>query len=458
MGKRCPADAIHIADIEGEGCLLAKEGDTHAQIISMEVVLSQQHPQTPHPIIHAQTIGTEPEAILGKPGAIKEGAHTHNNHVEPDLKEGQPGDPNTNTPEGVTHSELDSIPEETDLNVLAHLEGAGPEVLMDAEEDHSLEVEEDGTAGKTLSVKGDMDPHIRLQEPGVSCLATQEVAGSLTMSSPPPPTTLEAASIQRSLAVDTETLAIPVPDHSVDLEPQLHDTLLLPNEATEPPIHQLPEQIQAPTRVGGLLESLPGEESQCTMGQRGLTSARTHEGKEPIREAHSHPPDIPNPQRQAPSFGSQHPLFRRPVSARIRCRGLSPTRVLVCALICGPAWAPSPSIQTSVLGQYHSLRGSKTFTYHVWGASCMLPYLPLNIFHYHPYPPFHHLTLLHARIRHMEKALPLSSAPSKTVPIPNPQNHLTHMAKVCRKQGECHQYWATHLHFQKTLTLSDFLA
>jgi len=170
MGKRCPADAIHIADIEGEGCLLAKEGDTHAQIISMEVVLSWQHPQTPHPIIHAQTIGTEPEAILGKPGAIKEGAHTHNNHVEPDLKEGQPGDPNTNTPEGVTHSELDSIPEETDLNVLAHLEGAGPEVLMDAEEDHSLEVEEDGTAGKTLSVKGDMDPHIRLQEPGVSCL------------------------------------------------------------------------------------------------------------------------------------------------------------------------------------------------------------------------------------------------------------------------------------------------
>jgi len=88
----------------------------------------------------------------------------------------------------------------------------------------------------------------------------------------------------------------------------------------------------------------------------------------------------------------------------------------------------------------------------------MLPYLPLNIFHYHPYPPFHHLTLLHARIRHMEKALPLSSAPSKTVPIPNPQNHLTHMAKVCRKQGECHQYWETHLHFQKTLTLSDFLA
>jgi len=35
-----PTDATHTADIEGEGYLLAKEGDTHMQIISVEVVLS----------------------------------------------------------------------------------------------------------------------------------------------------------------------------------------------------------------------------------------------------------------------------------------------------------------------------------------------------------------------------------------------------------------------------------
>jgi len=201
---------------------------------------------------------------------------------------------NMYAPKGVAHPEPDSTWEETDLNALAHLEGAGPEVLMDAEEDRLLEVEEDGTTGKTVSVEGDMDPHIGLQEPGVSCLAMQEVAGSLTMSSPPP-TTPEAASTQRSLAVDTETPAIPVPEHGVDLEPQLHDTPLLPNEGMEPPIYQPPEQVRAPTEVEG---PLPGKELQHATGQRGLTSVRTYEGMTPIGEAHVRPPDLPNPQMQ----------------------------------------------------------------------------------------------------------------------------------------------------------------
>jgi len=91
---------------------------------------------------------------------------------------------------------------------------------------------------------------------------------------------------------------ISVPDHGMDLVPQLHNTLLPPNEAAEPSIHQLPEQIQAPTRVGGLLELLPGEESQHAMGQRGLTSAQALEGKMPIREAYGHPPDLPDLQTQ----------------------------------------------------------------------------------------------------------------------------------------------------------------
>jgi len=223
---------------------------------------------------------------------------------------GQPGDLNMNTPEGVAHPELDSIPgEEINLNASTHLEGAGPEVLMGAEEDHSLEVEEDGATGKTVSVEGDVGPCIELQEPRVSCLATQENTGSLTLPSPPLPTTPEAASMQRSPAIDIETPAIPVPDHGVDLEPQLHDTPLPPNEGTEPSTHQLPEQIRAPTEVEGLLELLPGEKSQHTKGHRGLTSARTYEGKMPIGEVHGRPPDLPTHKGRAPSLGSQRPSF-----------------------------------------------------------------------------------------------------------------------------------------------------
>jgi len=49
--------------------------------------------------------------------------------------------------------------------------------------------------------------------------------------------------MQRPLAVDTETPAIPVPDHGTDLEPQPHDTPPPPNKAAEPPIYQPPGQV-----------------------------------------------------------------------------------------------------------------------------------------------------------------------------------------------------------------------
>jgi len=156
---------------------------------------------------------------------------------------------------------------------------------------------------------------------------------------------------------------------------------------------------------------------------------------------------------RAPSFWSQHLLFRRPMSMCIRHGGPSSTRVLVHTLIRGPAQALSSSIWIPVSGQHYSSRGSKTSTYHVWGASCMLPYQPLkisNLYHY-PYPLFHcHLTPLHARIPHAEKASPLSGVPLKPIAL-SPQNCLTHMAEICRKQGECHQYWATYLCSLKTL-------
>jgi len=312
--EKCrPADATDTADIEGEGCSLAKEGDTHAQIVSAEAVLSQQHTQGPDPKVPAQTLSAEPEAILGEPGAIEEGAHAHDDHAEPDLKVGQPGDLNTNTPKGVAHGKPDSTPgEEIISNTPVHLEGTGPEVLMEEEVDRPLEVEEDGTTGKTVSVEGDIGPCVELREPGVSCLATQENTRSLTLPSPPLPTTPEAASMQRSLAIDIETPAIPVPDHGTDLEPQPHNTPPPPNEGAEPSTHQPPKQIRAPTEVEG---PLPGEESQCAMGQRGPTSARKHEGKTPIGEAHGRPPDLPNLQR--PCSIDWEPVFVIP-KARVR--------------------------------------------------------------------------------------------------------------------------------------------
>jgi hypothetical protein len=200
------------------------------------------------------------KAISGEPDPIKDVAHTHNDRTEPDIQSRQPGDPNVNTPKGVAHAELGSMPgEEVDLDAPAHLGSAGPEALMDEEEDRLLKVEEDGAARKAVSVEGDIGPHVELQKPGVSYLATQENAGSLTLSSPPP-ITQEAASMQRLPAVNIGTPKTPERDRGTDLDPPLHDTPP-PDEAVEHPNHQSLEQIRAPTKVGGPLESLRGEQT-----------------------------------------------------------------------------------------------------------------------------------------------------------------------------------------------------
>src|SRR5260221_13204809 len=131
-------------------------------------------------------------------------------------KFGHPGNPNDNTPKGVAHQEPDSMPGEdaiTNPYAPAHLEGAGPELSMDGKEDHSLEVEEEGIAGENASLEGDIGPHVELQDPGVSPLATQEDVGPLTPpSSPPSPITPEAASTQCSPAANMGTSATPEPD------------------------------------------------------------------------------------------------------------------------------------------------------------------------------------------------------------------------------------------------------
>jgi len=268
-----PAHHTHAADLEGEGCPLAKEGDTLVQIISAEAVPSRQHPQAPTQGVHAQTIGAEPSAILGELGAT----------------EWQPGNPSANTPKGVAHPEPDSMPgEDIDPNVNApmHLEGLGPEVML----------EEGGIAGENASVEGDRDPLVKLQESGVSHLAMPEEVTFLTSSSSSSsPTTSDAARTQHSPAVNTGMSAIPIIDHGIILEPPLHD-MLLPNKGAESLDHHPSKQSQATTEVGGPLESLLGEGLQRTMGKIVLISAQALEGKTPIGEAHSRPPDFPDPQ------------------------------------------------------------------------------------------------------------------------------------------------------------------
>jgi len=132
---------------------------------------------------------------------------------------GHSGNPNDNTPEGVAHVEPDSTRgEEADTNAPALLQGAGPEPLMDEEEHHSLEVEEEGIAGENASVGQDMGPRVELQHPGFSPLATQEEVGLLTPPSSPSPPTPEAASTQHSLVVNTGTSATPDSDSDNEAE------------------------------------------------------------------------------------------------------------------------------------------------------------------------------------------------------------------------------------------------
>jgi len=150
-----------------------------------------------------------------------------------------------------------------------------------------------GTVGGDASVEGDRNPRVELQEPGVSYLATQENAGSLTLPLSPPPITLEAARTQFLPVVNAGTLATPKPeDRGTNLDPPP------PDEAAEPPTQQSHEQIRGLTNEGEPLQSLRGEQTRRAMGQMGLMLARAPEGLMPIGEAHGRPPDFPDPQTQ----------------------------------------------------------------------------------------------------------------------------------------------------------------
>ena len=256
------------------------------------------------------------------------------------------------------------------------------------------------------------------------------------------------ASTQRLLAISTGTSAIPEPEGSADSES------LPPNKAAEPPIHQPPKQVPAPTRLGGPLELLLGEESQRVMGQRGLTLACTLEGQMPIEEAHGRPLDLPNLQRQGSIVWEL--VFVVP-KAHVRTAQVQRPVPDEGAHTCPDLW-PSLGIVTIdpdvYFGSAFQLEGEQNI--HVPCVGSELHHIPLNIFHFHPHPLFlRHLTCSHARIRR-ERVLPPSGALLKTS-APNARNSLMHRQKTYMNQGE-HWHRTTHLSSSEIQTLLDLPA
>jgi hypothetical protein len=68
-----------------------------------------------------------------------------------------------------------------------------------------------------------------------------------------------------------------------------------PDEAAEPPDKDPPKQIQAPANARGPTESPWGEGTQRATWRNGQSQTRRHECMWPLREAHGHPPDLPDP-------------------------------------------------------------------------------------------------------------------------------------------------------------------
>jgi len=100
--------------------------------------------------------------------------------------------------------------------------------------------------------------------------------------------------MQRSPVVDPGMLAIPPTEGSMDLELLLHDPLLPPDKATEPPDKDPPKQIQAPADVRGLRELPWGKALWHVTWHNGQLRMHRLEGKAPLREAHRCPSDLPD--------------------------------------------------------------------------------------------------------------------------------------------------------------------
>jgi hypothetical protein len=90
-----------------------------------------------------------------------------------------------------------------------------------------------------------------------------------------------------------DTAPIPEKENGAELGPSLHYTPP-PNEATEPPDNNPPEQIRAPADARGLTESPQGKTLRRKMWQVSWPNIGTCAGTTPLRETNRRSPDVPN--------------------------------------------------------------------------------------------------------------------------------------------------------------------
>jgi len=194
------------------------------------------------------------------------------------------------------------------------------------------------------------------------------------------------------------------------------------------------------------------------MGQIGLTSARALEGNTPIGGAHGRPPDLPNSQEhgsivwELAFVGSKARVrvhkARRPVLDERACTHPDPWPSLGIITI-------DPDIY---LGSALQLEGEQNFHIPCVGSELhAAPSAPQIFSSPSPLPPVLSPsdTLTRENLSRGEGAAP-SGAPPKAFVL-GPRSHRARVKKT-RKQGECHQYRATHLRSPKTLTFSDLMA
>ena len=108
---------------------------------------------------------------------------------------------------GVAHAELDSTP--GNRSEREHTRA------YSRHEARLLLVE--GTARENADIEGDGDPHVKLQEPRFSHLATPEEAEFLTLPSSPSPPTSRRMLVRSAPVANTAASAIPESDHGADL-------------------------------------------------------------------------------------------------------------------------------------------------------------------------------------------------------------------------------------------------
>ena len=251
-------------NIAGEFWLAEEDEVAHMQMVDIEPDLTWCHPKDSVTDAHTQLVSMELDFLLGNLDSLEDDAHMHLESTKP---------------EGLMNAEVDWLYEAKEM-------------------EKDKEVEEEKPAKAVVAVDKDKDPCINLQGLGVSHLTTLKGTNALTFplsESLHQSILLRTESPLRSPATVAGTRATRESGCCIDLE-LLPSDLPPPTGDTEPPDDTMPEQIQAPTQVKRLSESLWGKNLWCVTGQDSQSSVHALEGKTPLRMAHWRPPDPADPQ------------------------------------------------------------------------------------------------------------------------------------------------------------------